>query len=489
MMDEGALLLWPLVAFALLGWLGPTRGTIIAFLGGMLLLPANTGFDPPLVPELTRNEITGLAVLLGTLALRRGRVTATFSPLGQDLVLLVILAGAAGTALTNGDRPHANSTPLASYDIISMFAADALALWLPFFLGRIAVRGPADLRTLFRLMALAALLYSLLIMIELRFSPQIHRWVYGVHPHSFFQHVRYGGYRPMVFMGTGLAVALFIFTAAMGSMALARAREPISRFASQWVAGWLAVILVLCKSLASLLYGLAVGPVILLFSARRIALFAALLAGFVAIYPVLQVSGAFPTRFLVDTAQLIDADRAHSLDFRFTNEEVLLDHTSGRKAFGWGGHNRNRVYNETTRRRVITDSFWVIVYSTRGFVGLAVVAWLLLRPVIRARRLAARYPTSDRRMVGALALVVAVQAVDLLINGLFNGLSLFTAGALVGACSGGRAEAPDLAAAEDAPASRAEPASERDATMASLTRRGRVPPRREPPGRGAGEDR
>ena len=75
----------------------------------------------------------------------------------------------------------------------------------------------------------AGLIYSLFILFELRMSPNLHRWIYGFGQHGFSQHIRWGGYRPMVFMAAGLAVALFITNALMAAGALTRLRRPILR--------------------------------------------------------------------------------------------------------------------------------------------------------------------------------------------------------------------------------------------------------------------
>jgi hypothetical protein len=48
----------------------------------------------------------------------------------------------------------------------------------------------------------------------------LHTWVYGYFPHSFAQQLRYGGYRPVVFMGHGLLVALFAAIALISAVVM-----------------------------------------------------------------------------------------------------------------------------------------------------------------------------------------------------------------------------------------------------------------------------
>ena len=59
----------------------------------------------------------------------------------------------------------------------------------------------------------AGLVYVPFCLFEVKQSPQLHVIVYGYMPHDFGQQVRFGGYRPMVFLGHGLLVAFFMSTA------------------------------------------------------------------------------------------------------------------------------------------------------------------------------------------------------------------------------------------------------------------------------------
>src|SRR5439155_21163091 len=57
---------------------------------------------------------------------------------------------------------------------------------------------------------IGGLVYVPLCWFEVRMSPQLHVWVYGVRHHAFVQQMRDGGYRPMVFMQHGLMVAMWM---------------------------------------------------------------------------------------------------------------------------------------------------------------------------------------------------------------------------------------------------------------------------------------
>jgi hypothetical protein len=121
------------------------------------------------------------------------------------------------------------------------------------------------------------------------------------------------------------------------------------------------------------------------------------------------------------------------LAFRFYNEDQLVEKALERKVFGWGSFGRNRIYNEWGTDISVTDGHWIIAFGAGGIIGLVGTFGLLLAPILMARR---RLPSlalgSDRLMVGALAIAVSVNAVDLLPNGLYSGFPLLLAGALAG---------------------------------------------------------
>ena len=73
----------------------------------------------------------------------------------------------------------------------------------PFYIGSRFLCSDKGRSELLKAFPVAALFYSLPMLLEVRISPQLHRWVYGYFPHSFVQQVRYGGYRPVSFLSTG----------------------------------------------------------------------------------------------------------------------------------------------------------------------------------------------------------------------------------------------------------------------------------------------
>ncbi len=124
---------------------------------------------------------------------------------------------------------------------------------------------------------------------------------------------------------------------------------------------WLFGTLVLCKSVGALILATVFAPVILLLGARTQILVAAVLAGIVLVYPMTRSSGLFPVDTVRSTlSSVVSSGRMASLDFRFRNEDALLEHANDRPLFGWGGWGRNMVYDEKGRNASVTDGKWVI---------------------------------------------------------------------------------------------------------------------------------
>ena len=117
-------------------------------------------------------------------------------------------------------------------------------------------------------------------------SPQLHRIVYGYFPHDFFQQIREGNFRPVVFMGHGLLVSVFVATSVIAAAALWRTRDSVLRLPAAGTAAVLSGLLVLCRSLGSLVYGATAAPLARFATPRVQGLAATALAIVALIYPV-----------------------------------------------------------------------------------------------------------------------------------------------------------------------------------------------------------
>jgi hypothetical protein len=315
-----------------------------------------------------------------------------------------------------------------------MVAGDVLVFGIPVLLGRTFFRTARDLRLLMVSVALAGLLYSLPTLFEIRMSPMLNYWVYGYSQHSWAQAKRFGGWRPMVFMAHGLALALFLAITAIVATSVARARRPLWRIPARPAAVWIATVLVLCKSTGAILLGAVFVPFAALARSRTMLRVAVAVAVLVSLYPMARAADLVPTDALVEGAAHISEERAASLRFRFENEAALLDRARERLVFGWGGYGRNRVFRDTLERSdTVPDGFWIIILGIHGVAGLACFYGLVFTPVVQAWRHGRRAPPgADRYLLGGLSLAVAVYVIDTIPNGLFTNLPVFLAGALSG---------------------------------------------------------
>jgi hypothetical protein len=430
-----ALLLWPLVSIYLFMTRSRSEALIWTILGGYLLLPVRTEIKFSGIPAFDKNSIPALVALVGCLLLTR-RPSRSGTRFGLPEVLLAALViGPFITSEFNSDTLVFGPLVLPGvghYDALSASVAQLIIL-VPFLLGRRYLTSFEDNRSILLILTLAGLIYTLPMLLEVRFSPQLHVWVYGFFPHSFAQQMRDGGFRPIVFLGHGLSVAFFTMTAILASIALWKCRERIVPAAPAVVTGWLAGTLLLCKTLGASVYAIVLAPVMMYAKPRSQLLVAALLVSLALAYPLLRTADWFPTQAFLEAAGSVSEERADSLKTRFDQEKALLDRASERLWFGWGRFGRSRIYDERGKDVTLSDGHWVITMGSFGLFGFLAEFGLLASTVFRALG-AFRYASSMREQVflAALSLIVAVGLVDLLPNATINPTTWLFAGALLG---------------------------------------------------------
>jgi O-antigen ligase len=203
----------------------------------------------------------------------------------------------------------------------------------------------------------------------------------------------------------------------------------------RWLVAALLVTTLLVKSAGALLL-LAMGLVIL-FVAKWFRTSLLLLALIVVIssYLFVGVTGTFSSDPIVSVvSEVMDEERAQSLEFRFDNEKILSDKARQRMVFGWGGWGRSRVYDEWGKDISITDSLWIIAFGTNGVIGVISITASLLLPVIGFVQ---RYPAflwHNRKVApaAALAVLLVLYMVDCLLNALINPIYILTSGGIAG---------------------------------------------------------
>jgi hypothetical protein len=432
---------WPLVAAALFSALPRRQAIIWTILAGYLLLPTGTAIDLPLLPAFDKTLMPSIAALLLCLAgvRRRGDRGATGdegswlpASLAGKLLLFVFLLGPFVTVMFNSDPVPAGGgvwlKGLTLYDAFS-FGLSHAVLIVPFLLARKYLANPDAHRQILMALMMAGLAYSALMVFEVRMSPQLHRWIYGFFPHSFLQQIRFGGFRPVVFLGHGLVVAIFAAMALLATLAIWREARGARRGRIAIAAMWLALVLVLCKSIGALALALLIVPALLFLTTRAQTRVAAVLGVIVLIYPLLRGADLVPVRSIIDAAASVSVERAGSLEVRIVNEDRLLARANERPLFGWGGWGRSRVYDPETGKDIsITDGAWIITVGGYGWSGYVAEYGLLTGMLIMLARRRAPPPATT----AALGLVLILNLLDLLPNSSQTPLTWLMAGALFG---------------------------------------------------------
>jgi hypothetical protein len=431
-----ALVLWGPITLVLFARLKPPLATALALVGGMLFLPEVVSFNPPILPVLDKSTIPGFAAIVGCLSTAAGRkrLAAARPFRGIDLWFLLLLAGDAGTVLTNLDTldygvPKPGLKPT---DVIAAFIGDLFTVYTPFLLGRAMFRTIRDLRTLLVVCVGGALIYAPLCLFETVMSPVLHVHVYGFMQHDIRQTLRGGGFRPMVFMTHGIPLSRFLLVAVLSALVLYRGR--LMGAGAGVAAGALLLVLLACRSAGAIVLGAVLVPLIAWGSVTMQVRAAAVLAIIVATYPLSRGSDLFPVETLLEWSAAISEQRTESLGARFEQEDTLLAHARERPLFGWGASSRAHVFDPVTGEDITTvDGEWIIVFGMRGLIGF--IAWygLYLAPVFVARRSQRRIGLAhNRALLAGFALIGVLLAVESLPNASATIPQFMWSGALYG---------------------------------------------------------
>lgn len=447
-----ALLGWPIVVVLLFKKFSPERAVIWSILGAYMFLPQLSAINFPGLPPMNKETIPNLSAFMVCLGLW-GRIPQILpkSFLAKVLLILFIVSPVitvltnlepiqfgvdqfGGLTMIDGNALQVAGLPgLRIYDSLSVLVQQFLAM-LVFFLAREVLRTEEAIREILIALVFAGLIYAGPMVWEARFSPQLHTQLYGFFQHDFVQAIRATGFRPFVFMPHGLWVAFFAFMCAMAAAVFARKAQPGSAGRNMLILVVMVGLVFVCKSMGALSFTFAFVPLVLLLRPRAHLAIAALLVTLVMAYPMLRGSGIIPTdRFVEEIAQ-VNETRASSLEYRFNNEDTILDHVSNKPLFGWGGWGRFLVYNpQTGESDTVVDGQWIIIIGNYGWLGYIAMFGLLTLPVLslwwRARKPDAPPVPLE---VSVLALILAVNMVDLLPNATLIPFTWLMAGSLLG---------------------------------------------------------
>lgn len=461
-----ALIAWPVISAVLMARLRIPVAVLIVILAGYLLLPERFAIDLPMLPPIDKHTVPVLSILiLGLIFLHRMQQTRSLPGLVPRSwlvrgLLAIIFLGNFGTVHTNPDpiiQLLDTQPALRPYDGFSM-TLNALMMVLPLMIGRKYFHSQDTHRLLLVGICIAACIYALPALYEVRMSPQLNRMIYGFFPHEWRQHIRGDGFRPLVFLQHGLDLAIFLCIAILAAAGLVRSDG--SYHLGVLAVLWLTFTLVLAKSLGALMIVVLLLPLVL-FMPTRLQLMAAAVIGIVVLaYPILRGAQMVPIDRVMGFAESISAERAASFNTRLENEEELLARAMERPVFGWGGYGRPQVRNEKGINISIVDGYWIIILGIGGWVrylgefGLMTLPPLLL---FLARR---RYGIGPES--GVLAIMLAATLIDAIPNSNISPITWLIVGALWGRLELGRKSEAAPADPQTAPAGRPRPVYARD---------------------------
>lgn len=417
---------WPLIVVALFLAMPSRRAVITSVVLAWLFLP-NYQYEFIGFPEYNKMTVTSVSLFLATLIFDPNRVLS-FRPKWMDAPMAALCLAPMLSSLTNG---------LGVYDGLSEANNQFMRWGLPYFIGRVYFTDYAGLRELAIGIFIGGLVYLPFCWFEMRMSPQLHRIVYGYHQHAFSQTIRFGGYRPMVFLQHGLMVGMWMTTATLAGLALWQTGGIRTiRGVPMWLfVGALFITTIMCRSSGALV--LLVAGIFVFIAVRylRTMLPIAALAGVCVVYIVLRGSGMWDGHQLVDiTNNVFGSDRAESVHTRIYNEEALAAKARQQWLFGWGGWGRSRIQDARGKDISITDSQWVITLGCNGAFGVAaLLAATLLPPLLLYRR--APVPWWNHPVAApaaSLAVVVVLWMIDNLMNAMFNPVYVVVIGGIAG---------------------------------------------------------
>jgi len=395
-------------------------------------LPEATSYNLPGLPAYSKITAISLGLLFGSfLTLQRNKISYKWKLYDTPIIVWCLFCPIA-TSLSN---------KLGFYDGISGALGHIIMYGVPYFVGRLYFNNPKALKDLCVGIIIGGIIYLPLCLFEIRMAPKLHRLFYGFDQSNFYIHVRYGGYRPMVFMQMGLMVALWMAISTTITFWYYRAykEKHIIGIPIFLIVAAMAVTTILCKSANGwTVLALGICSCVLYQNFNAIRPFKLLLL-VVPIYCIVRATGIIASDEILDVARYVfDEARISSLSDRLGQEDLISLEAMKRPFLGWGVSSlRGMPIDPDTGERIrsVRDALWLIAFQSYGFIGLfSLFCSLLLGPWLILKKSKKLLKTNIKNFIPlaiALSLVVIFFSIDSLLNGMLSPLYILISGALI----------------------------------------------------------
>jgi len=398
----------------------PQKAILISVIGGVIFLPV-VSYD---LPMINYDKAVSIAVALLCGIIFSGKINELhFTPTKIDMPIFIwCIVSPFLSILTNGLGP---------YNAFAATIQTSLMWGVYYMAGRIYFSDKEDLRFINRGIILAGIIYIPLTLFEVRMSPQLSIMIYGFFPHDFLQHLRYGGYRPVVFMTSGLMVSLWMAATYTVSLWLYKSGEvtKISKIPMALIVFMLFIVTILCKSANGWVY-LILGTLFYFYHIKfKWKMIFKIIIFIIPIYILFRISGILPVETIIDyLSTIFDAHRIESLSVRLFQEGLFGSRAMESPILGWGWIGRAWPIDLFSGANAVSmiDSLYLVTFSIRGFLGLISLYSILLLGPWRILK------TANKSIDAVvLSLIILFYTIDTLLNGLFNPIYILVVGALV----------------------------------------------------------
>ncbi len=417
------------LALVLFWLLPPWRAALVALLLAWMFLPIAT-YRIDGVPDYTKISAT-CGVVFIAIALFDFRNLLSLRPAWIDVPMLAFCLCPFISSILNG---------LGVHDGLSVVFAQIVVWGMPYIIGRLYFSDALQLRVLAIGLFAGGVLYAPLCFFELWQGPILHKLVYGYAQPDVDTETRFGILRPLIFMDSGLMLAVWMAAASVLGLWLWRSRAlpRWGRLELAWLTPLPVVATILMRSVNGWLL-LALGALLLaLSSTTRSKWWLVGVVTLIAGYLAFRATGLWSGEQAVSIVTFLVPSKEQSVVWRLYNEDTVVANIHGHALFGYG--RQAAALSDHRGSYVTPDSMWIITLMLFGGLGLLSWAACLLVPVVAfVRRVPAQFWfEAGTGPAAGLAVVLVLVTVDYLANAMVNPVFILIAGGLASLTSASR---------------------------------------------------